>query len=75
MRDNQAWGSKQRSWASVFFVGQSTQLVDSGKDDLGCEFCQRIAPQFRIVIMSVLRAITTTDVNLRWLRSSKAGTQ
>jgi hypothetical protein len=26
---------------------------------------QRIDPQFRIVLTSVLRAITTTDVNLR----------
>ena len=48
-----------------FFVGRSTVLLDSGKDDLGYEFCQRIAPQFRIVLMSVLRARTTTNVNLR----------
>jgi len=49
----------------VFLVGRSTELLDSGKDDLVHEFCQRIAPQFRIVMTSVLRAITITDVNLR----------
>jgi hypothetical protein len=48
-----------------FLVGRSTVLLDSGKDELGYEFCQRIAPQFRIVLMSVLRARTTTGVNLR----------
>jgi len=58
-----------------FFLGRSTVLLDSGTDELGYEFCQRIAPQFRTVTMSVLRARTTTDVNLRRLRSSKAGTQ
>jgi hypothetical protein len=49
------------SWASFFWWGRSTVLLDSGKDDLVHEFCQRIAPQFRIIMMSVRRAI----LNLR----------
>jgi hypothetical protein len=49
----------------VFFVGTVNGVLDSGKDDLGHEFYQRIDPQCRIVLTSMLRAITTTEVNFR----------
>jgi len=44
---------------------EETRYIHTARMRRKAAACQRIAPQFRIVMMRVLRAITTTDVNLR----------